>query len=589
MIRKWLAIGIILLFVGIAYAPAIAQNTEKQSTSRGSWLYVGGSGPGNYTKIQDAIDNASDGDNIVVYSGTYERIIINKRLSLIGVNASGGSSPLIFGGASSDCVLVLADGCFFENFRVRNGDGGYSRNGVILESNNNTISKCVLYDTGCGLKLIVSSNNTIMNNTMTGGWNGIILEGLCNNNTLLDNFVYSHTEHEIKGGGNGNVWQNNRVVGDKTGNGFAFSGSSRCMFQGNYIASNRQMGIQMSNSENMTFINNTFIENGFVISGDSYYHLTTHVMEGNIINGKPLYYFANENNVTVPMDAGQIILANCTHCIITGVNISKADVGITLWYSSYNIISSNKVNSSLFEQGIKLVESNHNIVSKNYFSGHSIGLLVSNSNNNSIEKNIIRSNDFGISVAGSKENTIVDNQISSCRIGVEVHYSGWNTISTNNVSKCSWWGLFLWDTIYNSVENNMFSGCDLGVYTIGADNSVFSNNQFAGNGNGLTISYSVDVNILGNDFSGNDYGISISERSGCLVEKNNFFHNQVSATFSQNCIFSDTRSYWIGNYWNRSKFGPHFLQGKLILVQNSYFTFSITWFNIDWRPALRPL
>ena len=102
----------------------------------------------------------------------------------------------------------------------------------------------------------------------------------------------------------------------------------------------------------------------------------------------------------------------------------------------------------------------------------------------------------------------------------------------------------------------MFSGCDLGGYTIGADNSVFSDNQFVGNGNGLTVSYSVDVNIRGNDFSGNDYGISISERSGCVVEKNNFFHNQVSATFSQISIFSDTRSYWSRNYWNRSKLGP---------------------------------
>jgi hypothetical protein len=45
MIRKWLAVGIILLFVGTSIIPANAQNTEKE-TSRG-WLYVGGSGPGN--------------------------------------------------------------------------------------------------------------------------------------------------------------------------------------------------------------------------------------------------------------------------------------------------------------------------------------------------------------------------------------------------------------------------------------------------------------------------------------------------------------------------------------------------------------
>ena len=37
----------------------------------GNILYVGGSGPGNYTKIQDALDNATEGDTVYVYSNTY--------------------------------------------------------------------------------------------------------------------------------------------------------------------------------------------------------------------------------------------------------------------------------------------------------------------------------------------------------------------------------------------------------------------------------------------------------------------------------------------------------------------------------------
>ena len=87
--RKWLAVGIILLFVGTCVIPTTAQNIEKPCpTSRGGWLYVGGSGPGNYSKIQDAIDNASDGDTVYVYSGTYPMsgIYIEKAIRLIGEN-----------------------------------------------------------------------------------------------------------------------------------------------------------------------------------------------------------------------------------------------------------------------------------------------------------------------------------------------------------------------------------------------------------------------------------------------------------------------------------------------------------------------
>ena len=42
-------------------------------------LYVGGSGPDNYTKIQDALDDANPGDTVFVYNGKYlENIKINK-------------------------------------------------------------------------------------------------------------------------------------------------------------------------------------------------------------------------------------------------------------------------------------------------------------------------------------------------------------------------------------------------------------------------------------------------------------------------------------------------------------------------------
>ena len=76
--KKSIAIGIIFLFILSALAPlTLGYNVKisdiKEQTplivSRGNTLYVGGSGPGNYTKIQDAIDNTSDGDTVFVYKG----------------------------------------------------------------------------------------------------------------------------------------------------------------------------------------------------------------------------------------------------------------------------------------------------------------------------------------------------------------------------------------------------------------------------------------------------------------------------------------------------------------------------------------
>jgi len=90
-----LAIGMLLLS-SFAFAPAIT-GAPPQQPSDGDILYVGGSGPGNYTYIQDAIDNASNGDTIYVYNGIYnENVFIDKQIGLIGedkentiINASG--------------------------------------------------------------------------------------------------------------------------------------------------------------------------------------------------------------------------------------------------------------------------------------------------------------------------------------------------------------------------------------------------------------------------------------------------------------------------------------------------------------------
>jgi len=90
--KKLLVVGVIVLFLGVAISSTTGIYLEKQSIkplSSGNILYVGGSGSNNYTKIQDAIDNASDGDTVYVYddSSPYnESINVSQSISLIGEN-----------------------------------------------------------------------------------------------------------------------------------------------------------------------------------------------------------------------------------------------------------------------------------------------------------------------------------------------------------------------------------------------------------------------------------------------------------------------------------------------------------------------
>jgi len=96
------------------------QNIEKQSlpTYRGNWLYVGGTGPGNYTRIQDAIDNASDGDTIFVFAGQYhERVNVTKIIHLLGEDKNRTIISHL-GGWESPILSMYSNQILISNFTI---------------------------------------------------------------------------------------------------------------------------------------------------------------------------------------------------------------------------------------------------------------------------------------------------------------------------------------------------------------------------------------------------------------------------------------------------------------------------------------
>ncbi|MHA2367036.1 MAG: hypothetical protein ACXAC7_23995, partial [Candidatus Hodarchaeales archaeon] len=92
-IKKKIVLSLSIFFIFSMITP-IASSNYKISTlekseiniqNRGDTLYVGGSGPDNYSSIQGAVNAAQDGDTIFVYSGVYfENVLIPKTVTLIG-------------------------------------------------------------------------------------------------------------------------------------------------------------------------------------------------------------------------------------------------------------------------------------------------------------------------------------------------------------------------------------------------------------------------------------------------------------------------------------------------------------------------
>jgi hypothetical protein len=92
-LKRCLTAGVILLCVGTVIIPSTAQDVEKSSllTSSGSWLYVGGSGPGNYTRIQNAIANLRD--MTMSESLRTDSAISVSEIPLISIDAVSAKAP----------------------------------------------------------------------------------------------------------------------------------------------------------------------------------------------------------------------------------------------------------------------------------------------------------------------------------------------------------------------------------------------------------------------------------------------------------------------------------------------------------------
>ena len=203
-------------------------NVEKSSTPvyNGSWLYVGGNGTGNYTIIQDAIDNASDGDTVFVYddSSPYiEYILVNKSINIVGENKettviegeSGGSTIRLVETASSVTIqgFTVTNGFFCldiksdSNTIIGNIFSNNIYNGVsIYESKLNHFINNTINTNGTGLMITSGKNNTIVGNKIVSNNYCISLQACYDNNISKNDLHNIHIGNSKK-----NIIESNNI------------------------------------------------------------------------------------------------------------------------------------------------------------------------------------------------------------------------------------------------------------------------------------------------------------------------------------------------------------------------------------------
>ena len=135
-------VGITILFLGLSITPSVAIISINRSSiliSDGNTLYVGGSGPGNYTSIQDAIDNASDGNTIFIYNGKYDGFTANKTLNIIGESRN---DTKIISDPRKQKIQLLADLINLTNLMIIGKCTTAGHYALHVEGNYNIVSNC---------------------------------------------------------------------------------------------------------------------------------------------------------------------------------------------------------------------------------------------------------------------------------------------------------------------------------------------------------------------------------------------------------------------------------------------------------------
>ena len=188
--------------------------------------------------IQEAIDNASDGDTIMVRAGTYnESLIIDKAVTLM--SADGPGAAVIEGTLLSD--LGVPAGMGLDEYFEANHPAYSASNGISINSDNVTLNGFTVTGYAVGVALGSSEGVSVINNVFTNNVGGIrkataadVTDVTINANTFTNGIYGMNIYAASNGGGTfDGATINNNAFSDLSEKGMYFEQLSNAGLTGN--------------------------------------------------------------------------------------------------------------------------------------------------------------------------------------------------------------------------------------------------------------------------------------------------------------------------------------------------------------------
>jgi parallel beta-helix repeat protein len=410
--------------------------------------------------------------------------------------------------------------------------------GIILSGADNcTIVNNIVTDNNKGIIISSSTNNTLKNNILINNKHGFGVIG----QTVEHYSNYVDTSNSV----NGKpiyylINQHNIEVPPDTGflalvncttitaqnlqlsnnyNGLLLVNTFNSKIVNNLFTDNYE-GLKIVSSANNTLLNNNMNNNTYNLNIDL--TLLSDIDNSNKIDGKTIYIWNNQQNKTIPEDAGYIALINCSDITVKNLQLNNNIQGIQLINTTNSHITNNSFCNLNF--AIQVNSSVNNLITQNEFNANQQGIVIDNtSKQNKITNNIFNAHDSAVTISKSRDNTIQNNTLTNNQQAISLKCAEYNIIKANTLTSNTYGLEFTFEqTEYSSSDQNFVS----------------TNNT-----------------IIENNFNQNLYGIMISNYQTAqnnTIYHNNFFNNtsQVYGPVVYNSYANSWDNGSEGNFWS---------------------------------------
>jgi parallel beta-helix repeat protein len=598
---------------------AIAVNAGAlDSTVSSAVIYV----PDDYATIQGAVDNATEGDTIIVRDGTYlENVKVNKRLTIRSENGPVNTIVVSPEGVNDHVLTVTADNVHINGLTVKNATGKnetgrYIYAGLYIsahhcditdntamsnaygfflsESSKNTLENNVASDQiGDDIYLYYSDSNTISNNTVlkSNYRSGIRLWG-SHNNTVCNNNVSNNIYGIRLWGSHNNTIEKNNVQ-SSTYDGFYLFYSNDNSFVDNTANRNNQDGFFINASYNNTLINNVANANkgdGFGLELVNNHTLINNRVNSNNKSGISLTSSNRnllEGNVaSLNTEMGFYLVSSTSNSLADNKASANKKVGIHLENSGNCTLTNNMMEGNYYNFGVtgdSLPHFYHDIGGSNRVDGKPIYYWIGQQEreipkdagfvgiidciNITARDLTLTKNSVGLLLAYSVGSWIDNVTVSNTDDGVSLLASSYSIIANSTISDNDW-GINMALSNTNYLIQNTNTNNSIGIIMSLSNDNKFAENSISNNRHGISLGASNTNTFVMNNISNNWQGLALVDSQGNLFFTNNFINSSahsMSSNTTWNSLLELTYIYngetytnFMGNYWTRYLFSDFF-------------------------------